>query len=59
MKGVDQNTVYTTNVLNIYRMWIEKRIENVRDISFINVSKGAYIKGMRNVNDTMYIDHSN
>ncbi len=59
VKGVDQNTVYTTNVLNIYRMWIEKRIENVRDISFINVSKGAYIKGMRNVNDTMYIDHSN
>ena len=52
VKGVSGGIVYTTNVLNIYRLWIERRIKNEKrlsDISLVNVSRGAYIDGMMNV----------
>lgn len=51
VKAIGGGMVPTTNVLNIYRNWIEKRIENINDISLINVSRGAYIKGMKNVTE--------
>ena len=49
VKSVSGGLVPTTNVLNIYRLWIEDRIKNVTDIKFINLSHGAYIKGMENI----------
>ncbi len=39
--------VYTSKTLDIYRRWIERRIENVNDIEFINASGGARISGMK------------
>lgn len=49
VKSVTGNIVPTTNILNIYRKWIENRIENVTSVELINFSKGAYIKGMKNI----------
>lgn len=51
VNAVDGGMVPTTNILNIYRHWIERRIENIKDISLINVSRGAFIKGMKNVTE--------
>lgn len=50
VKSVDGSSVPTTNVLNIYRKWIEKRIKNINkdSIKMINISHGAYINGMEN-----------
>lgn len=42
------NKVYTSNNLDIYRKWIEKRISKVTDIEFIDATEGgARIKGMK------------
>lgn len=49
VKSVSGGIVPTTSVLNLYRLWIEERIKNVTDIKFINLSHGAYIKGMENI----------
>lgn len=49
VQSTTDGTVLTTHVLNIYRLWIEKRIKNVTNIKFINMSHGAYIKGMENI----------
>lgn len=51
VKSVNGGLVPTTNVLNMYRLWIEERIKNVTDIKFINLSHGAYIKGMENISE--------
>ncbi len=39
--------IYTSKTLDIYRRWIERRIENVENIEFINASGGAKIHGMQ------------
>lgn len=37
--------VYTSKNLDIYRKWIERRIEGVMDTKFYNTGEGAVIKG--------------
>ena len=49
VKCVLGGTVPTTNVLNTYRIWIEKRLKNEKNVRLINISRGAYIEGMENV----------
>lgn len=39
--------IYTSKTLDIYRRWIERRIENIENIEFINASGGAKIHGMQ------------
>lgn len=46
VEAVGGGEVYTSKTLDIYRRWIERRIENVEDIQFINASAGARIHGM-------------
>ena len=48
VKSVTGATIPTTRVLNSYRLWIEKRIQDRGDISFVNLSRGAFIEGMEN-----------
>ena len=50
VKSVKGDYIPTTNILNIYRKWIEKRIRSVNSKStkLINMSHGAYIEGMEN-----------
>lgn len=48
LRQVRSNTgdmVYTSKNLNIYRKWIERRIEGVMDTKFYNTGEGAVIKG--------------
>lgn len=47
--AVDGGTLQTANNLNIYRKWIERRIQHVNDIEFINMSRGAIISGMKDI----------
>lgn len=49
VKNVKGESVPTTNILNIYRKWIENRIKDVKNIKLVNMSHGAYIEGMKNV----------
>lgn len=44
---VNGNPISTRKNLDIYRKWIERRIEGITDIEFINASGGAFIKGMK------------
>lgn len=46
VEAVGGSEVYTSKTLDIYRRWIERRIEGVQDIKFINASAGARIHGM-------------
>lgn len=48
VKSVSGGIIYTTNVLHIYHKWIEQRIKSI-DTELINLSHGAYIDGMYNV----------
>ncbi|MDY5576803.1 MAG: 6-hydroxymethylpterin diphosphokinase MptE-like protein [Lachnospiraceae bacterium] len=43
------NPVRTSQLLNIYRKWIEERIQKESSIEFINLTEGAYIEGMKNL----------
>ena len=48
LRQVRSNTgdmVYTSKNLDIYRKWIERRIEGVMDTKFYNTGEGAVIKG--------------
>lgn len=48
VEDINGNLVGTAKNLNIYRKWIEKRIQNVKGIEFINANEGgAKINGMR------------
>lgn len=47
VEGVRQKTIPTSRSLDLYRKWIEKRIERERRTEFINASKGARIHGMK------------
>ncbi len=49
VKNVKGESIPTTNILNIYRKWIENRIKDVKNIKLVNMSHGAYIEGMENV----------
>lgn len=46
VESVTGGEIYTSKTLDIYRRWIERRIENVKNIKFINSSGGARIHGM-------------
>ena len=48
VKSVTGATIPTTRVFNSYRLWIENRIQDSKDISFVNLSSGAFIEGMEN-----------
>ncbi len=47
VESVAGSKIYTSKTLDIYRRWIERRIENVKNIEFINSSGGARIHGMK------------
>jgi len=50
IKDLHGKEVYTTRTLDMYRQWIEKRIEREHDIEFIDATEGgAYINGMKNL----------
>lgn len=45
------NQVQTSQTLNSYRKWIEQRIHSENTIEFINITEGAYIHGMKNMDN--------
>ena len=47
VQDVRGNLIATQKNLDIYRRWIERRIEGISSIEFINASGGAYIHGMK------------
>lgn len=47
--SVAGGNVPTTNVLSIYRKWIEERISSGNSIPVINISDGAYINNAKNI----------
>lgn len=49
VKSVDGDMIYTSKTLDMYRRWIEDRIQKEKKIRFINTSKGAKINGMREI----------
>lgn len=56
LRQVRSNTggmVYTSKNLDIYRKWIERRLEGVRDTEVYNTGDGAEIKGTVLVKDFM------
>ncbi|BCN32546.1 motility associated factor glycosyltransferase family protein [Anaeromicropila herbilytica] len=49
VKDIHGKMVYTSKSLDIYRRWIENRIDGIRDVEIINATEGgALIKGMMN-----------
>lgn len=48
VKGVTGSMIFTTHILNSYRLWIEKRLQKETSIPCINLSNGAWIEGMEN-----------
>ncbi len=42
------NPVQTSFVFQTYREWIERRLQEIKDVEFINVTDGVKIKGMEN-----------
>lgn len=49
VKSVAGDMIPTANNLHAYHRWIENRIRDEKNTKFINVSNGAYIKGMENI----------
>lgn len=49
VKSVSGGMIPTSLNLSCYHKWIENRIADEHEIEFINMSNGAYIKGMTNV----------
>lgn len=47
VEGVKGGMIYTSKTLDIYRKWIEKRIQRVSEVTLINASGGAKIHGMQ------------
>lgn len=47
VEGVGGRQVRTGKTLDIYRRWIERRIESETEIEWINASNGARIHGMK------------
>lgn len=47
VEDIDGNLIYTSRSLDMYREWIEKRIEDVKGIEFMDATEGgAKIRGM-------------
>lgn len=50
IKDIYGKEVYTTCSMDKYREWIEKHIESIKGVEFLNATEGgANIKGMKNV----------
>ncbi len=49
VEGIISEYVYTSKTLDIYRRWIEKRISGVKETEILNASKGARIRGMKEI----------
>ncbi|RKI43249.1 DUF115 domain-containing protein [bacterium D16-51] len=49
VEGITSKYVYTSKTLDIYRRWIEKRIAGVKETELLNASKGARIRGMKEI----------
>ncbi|MBR1572372.1 MAG: motility associated factor glycosyltransferase family protein [Lachnospiraceae bacterium] len=49
VRSVKGEDIYTSENLHSYHVWIEHRIENVKNVKFVNISNGAFIKGMMNL----------
>lgn len=50
VKDIHGNLIYTSKSLDMYRSWIENRINEVENIIFLNATEGgADIKGMKNI----------
>ncbi|WP_310604071.1 motility associated factor glycosyltransferase family protein [Anaerosporobacter sp.] len=48
VKDIHGNWIKTNKHLNIYRKWIERRIDGIKDIEFIDATEGgAFIEGTR------------
>lgn len=45
------NEVQTSQPLNSYRKWIEQRICTENTVEFINITEGAFIHGMKNMDN--------
>lgn len=56
VEAVGGGQIYTSKTLDIYRRWIERRIENEKYTEFINSSDGARIKGMKEVSFSKIIE---
>lgn len=46
-ESVDGSIVMTNKSMDIFRQWIERRIQEEKDIVFVNASSGARIHGMK------------
>ena len=49
VKGVSGDTLETTRNLDMYRKWVEKRLQESAHPLCYNLSDGAYIEGMKNI----------
>lgn len=49
VKDLHGKPVQTSQPLNSYRKWIEQRIQSEDTVEFINLTEGAYIQGMKNL----------
>lgn len=49
VKDVYGKEIQTSKNLEMYRIWIENRIQGVKDTELINCAKGAYIHGMKHM----------
>ncbi|MDD7402610.1 MAG: 6-hydroxymethylpterin diphosphokinase MptE-like protein [Butyribacter sp.] len=47
VEGVDGKMISTSRTLDMYRKWIENRIQNVSGVTLMNASSGARIHGMQ------------
>ena len=47
VEGVDGGRIYTNRTLDMYRIWIERRIRDVKGTVLINASSGVRIHGMQ------------
>lgn len=49
IQGVADEAIPTADNLMTYHHWIEERIRTVKGVALINISDGAFIKGMKNI----------
>lgn len=53
VKSVNGDYIYTSKNLDNYRLWIERRLDRrtqeENDVEIVNVSNGAYIRGMEEI----------
>ena len=54
-KGIVKDKIYSSISFDTFRLWIENRIEGLRETQLINVSDGSYINGMDNYSCEEYL----